>query len=63
MRLIWSTEWNKTSTIAAIAADMQHDMAGQKTQLAGRDMSKSPGQVDLAITIVNSVLNLCLVSR
>ena len=28
MKLIWSTEWNKTSNIAAIAADMQHDVAG-----------------------------------
>ena len=28
MKLIWSTEWNKTSNIAGIAADMQHDVAG-----------------------------------
>lgn len=63
MRLIWSTEWNKTSNIAAIAADMQHDVAGKKTQLAGRGVSNSPGLVDLAIRIVNSVLTLCLVSR
>lgn len=28
MRLIWSTEWNKTSNIAAIAADMQHEVVG-----------------------------------
>ena len=63
MKLIWSTEWDKTSNIAAIAADMQHDVAGYKTQLAGRGVSNSPGLVDLAIKIVNSVLTLCLVSR
>ena len=57
MRLICSTEWNKTSTIAAIAADMQHDVAGEKTQLTRRGVSNSPGLVDLAIRIVNSVLN------
>ena len=51
-----STEWNKTSNIAAIAANMQH-VAGQKTQLAGRCVFNSPGLVDLAIRIVNSVLN------
>ena len=57
MRLICSREWNKTSTIAAIAADMQHDVAGEKTQLTRRGVSNSPGLVDLAIRIVNSVLN------